>query len=136
MIFQSVDVEHLIYTSLFFTAIKSALSKEDLAPDIEEKLMQLQKYNSEQTKKDEGTGLLTTSSAAVTTNSATRNTTSKRIRDQVRCLVISLKLLPNSSSLEKYNDHFTYFCLVDMQFSLICFSRSYLSILMLLFVRK
>ncbi|XP_069982461.1 nucleosome-remodeling factor subunit NURF301 isoform X1 [Penaeus vannamei] len=62
--------------------IKSALSKEDLAPDIEEKLMQLQKYNSEQTKKDEGTGLLTTSSAAVTTNSATRNTTSKRIRDQ------------------------------------------------------
>lgn len=111
----SVSAE-LLLIHHFFTAIKSALSKEDLAPDIEEKLMQLQKYNSEQTKKEEGTGLLTSSSAAVTTNSATRNTTSKRIRDQVRHLADTLTFLPRSSSL--------YAVL------------TYLSFLVLMFIRK
>ncbi|XP_045626029.2 nucleosome-remodeling factor subunit NURF301 isoform X1 [Procambarus clarkii] len=64
--------------------IKSALSREDLAPDIEEKLMQLQKYNSEQTKKEDGQTLLTsTTTATPTINSvSSRATPSKRARDQ------------------------------------------------------
>ncbi|XP_071513894.1 nucleosome-remodeling factor subunit NURF301 [Panulirus ornatus] len=63
--------------------IKSALSREDLTPDIEEKLMQLQKYNSEQTKKDDGPGLLTTTSVATSTINTvpTRTTPSKRVRE-------------------------------------------------------
>ncbi|KAK4328159.1 hypothetical protein Pmani_001432 [Petrolisthes manimaculis] len=71
--------------------IKTALSRDDLTPDIEEKLVQLQKYNSEQTKKDEpSSGLLAVASAAASVTSTTttanavssRSSGNKRVREQ------------------------------------------------------
>ncbi|KAG7170458.1 Nucleosome-remodeling factor subunit NURF301-like [Homarus americanus] len=65
--------------------IKSALSREDLAPDIEEKLMQLQKYTTEQTKKEEDQVPLSTvtSTASATVNTVpSRTSPIKRIREQ------------------------------------------------------
>lgn len=73
------------------TAIKTALSRDDLTPDIEEKLVQLQKYNSEQTKKDDpSSGLLSVASAAASVSSTTtsanavssRSSGTKRVREQ------------------------------------------------------
>ncbi|KAK7079315.1 hypothetical protein SK128_021119 [Halocaridina rubra] len=62
--------------------IKSALSKEDLAPDIEEKLIQLQKYNSEQIKKDDTVGVVgTISTPAVVNSASSRNSAVKRSRE-------------------------------------------------------
>ncbi|CAL4095384.1 unnamed protein product, partial [Meganyctiphanes norvegica] len=61
--------------------IKSALSKEDLAPEIEEKLMQLQKYNSEHTKPDEIIRKISSSSSNNNNNNNSNSNNNKRQRD-------------------------------------------------------
>ena len=57
----------------FFSAIQSALNRNDLAPDVEEKLQQLQKYN-EQSKDG------SSNSANMSSNN---KTSGKRARDEV-----------------------------------------------------
>ncbi|XP_066966214.1 nucleosome-remodeling factor subunit NURF301 isoform X1 [Macrobrachium rosenbergii] len=63
-------------------AIKSVLSRDDLNPEVEEKLMQLQKYNIEQTKKEETPVPVGGSNTSASVNSTSRNSAVKRSREQ------------------------------------------------------